>query len=274
MNKFWNFGEPDGPNELRLDGEIASETWWGDEVTPAMFRAELMEHPGDITVWINSPGGDVFAASSIYTALKEHKGRVTVKIEALAASAASIVAMAGDEVLMSPTAYMMIHRAATFAIGNVDDMKEAARTLDEIDAGIADVYAAKTGQSADKILRMMQTTTWIKAASAVELGFADGILYQGEAQDEPATPEPQEGETATASDALEAARQALSQRRAAAMGSACVFAASASADALITRLLNRPESAEPPEPDDDDEARERFALRMKLMRNNIMGGME
>ena len=220
MNKFWNFGEPDGPNELRLDGEIAKESWWGDEVTPAMFRAELMQHPGDITVWINSPGGDVFAASSIYTALKEHKGRVTVKIEAIAASAASIVAMAGDEILMAPTAYMMIHRASTIALGDTDEMKKAQKALDEVDEGIAALYAGKSGQSLDKVAAMMKAETWMNADTAVELGFADGKLYQE------AAPEP--------------------------------------------KIEPRPEP-EPARP--TDTARERFALRMKLMKHIERGGM-
>ena len=100
--KFWNFVISDGKNILRLDGAIAEETWWGDEVTPAAFKAELNECEGDIIVWINSPGGDVFAAAQIYNALKEYPGKVTVKIDGLAASAASVIAMAGDEVLMSP----------------------------------------------------------------------------------------------------------------------------------------------------------------------------
>ena len=91
--RFWNYEEtPDGePAVLRLDGTIASESWWGDEVTPAMFRQELEAHPGDIVVYINSPGGDVIAASQIYTMLMEHKGDVTVKIEGIAASAASVI---------------------------------------------------------------------------------------------------------------------------------------------------------------------------------------
>lgn len=270
MNKFWNFGEPDGPNELRLDGEIASESWWGDEVTPAIFRAELMEHPGDITVWINSPGGDVFAASSIYTALKEHAGRVTVKIEALAASAASIVAMAGDEILIAPTAYMMIHRAATIALGDSDEMRAAARTLDEVDGGIVNLYAMRTGQSADKIERMMKATTWMNAASAVALGFADGMLYSEDAKAQPE----QEG-TSTESGGTPAgpANSSGPRKAAAARAAAVTFAASATADALIARLK---EAGRKPDPKNDqthdDNARERFALRMKLMQK--MGGMK
>ena len=104
--KFWVFqrGDPEkGETVLRLDGPIAKESWFGDEVTPALFLSELERHPGDLTVWINSPGGDVFAASQIYTMLMDHQGKITVKVEGLAASAASVIAMAGGEVLMSPS---------------------------------------------------------------------------------------------------------------------------------------------------------------------------
>jgi HK97 family phage major capsid protein len=121
MRRFWNFIESENSRELRLDGAIAVETWWGDEVTPAAFKSELNAGTGNITVWINSPGGDVFAAAQIYNALKEYSEksrRVTVKIDGLAASAASVVAMAGDEVLMSPVSYMVIHNPATVAIGD------------------------------------------------------------------------------------------------------------------------------------------------------------
>jgi len=101
MQKFWNWtkNESTGERVLYLDGVIASETWWGDEVTPAMFRDELFAGEGDITIYINSPGGDCIAASQIYTMLMEYKGNITVKIDGLAASAASVIAMAGTEVL-------------------------------------------------------------------------------------------------------------------------------------------------------------------------------
>lgn len=100
---FWAFDEGDGGiSTLRLDGPISEDSWWGDEVTPAEFRAELDAHPGDLLVYINSPGGDVFAASQMYAALKDHPGKITVRIDGLAASAASVVAMAGDVVEMAP----------------------------------------------------------------------------------------------------------------------------------------------------------------------------
>ena len=181
MRKFWNFSEENGENILRLDGEIASESWWGDEVTPKMFMSELAEFSGkDITVWINSPGGDVVAGSQIYTALKEHKGQVTVKIDGIAASAASVIAMAGDFVYMSPTSLLMIHDPMTIAIGNENDMEQAIAVLRECKESIINAYALKTGVSRAKISRLMSDETWMNARKAVELGFADKILYTNE----------------------------------------------------------------------------------------------
>ena len=119
-NKFWNWvkNEETNESELFFNGPISEDTWFGDEITPALFRNELSKISGNITVWINSPGGDVFAASQIYTMLRNHNGKVTVKIDGIAASAASVVAMAGDETLITPTGMLMIHNPATIAIGN------------------------------------------------------------------------------------------------------------------------------------------------------------
>ena len=180
--RFWNYEEtPDGqPAVLRLDGTIASESWWGDEVTPAMFREELEAHPGDIVVYINSPGGDVIAASQIYTMLMEHKGSVTVKIEGIAASAASVVAMAGTSVLIAPTAWMMIHNAWSIAMGNKADMRHEAEVLEEIDKGIREAYHIKTGLRDSKLAQMMEDETWMSARTALELGFVDGFIERAE----------------------------------------------------------------------------------------------
>ena len=190
--KFWNFmkvtdqdpGSGAEGFELRLEGPISEESWWGDEVTPAEFREELNQVSGPLTVWINSPGGDVFAASQIYTMLKEYGGKITVKIDALAASAASVVAMAGDETYMAPTALMMIHDPSTLAWGNESDMKEAIKVLKEVKESILNAYEAKTGRSRDELARLMQDEgTWMNAKKAVELGFADGVLYADSAED-------------------------------------------------------------------------------------------
>lgn len=178
--RFWAFEEGGGagqPSTLRLEGPIAEESWWGDEVTPAQFRADLAAHPGDLTVYINSPGGDVVAGSLIYSMLKEHNGQITVRIDGLAASAASVVAMAGDHVEMAPTAYMMIHNAATIAYGNKADMQAAIEMLSEVDRGIRTAYALKTGKSERELVKMMDAETWMSAAKALEDGFIDAIAY-------------------------------------------------------------------------------------------------
>ena len=177
MRHFWNFTVQNNERVLRLDGAISDETWWGDEVTPAAFRADLEAGTGDITVWINSPGGDVFAAAQIYNMLKEYAGKVTVKIDGLAASAASVIAMAGDEILMSPVSHMVIHNPATVAIGDSDEMLRAKEMLDELKEGIVNAYELKTGLPRTGISRLMKEESCFNAKKAVDLGFADGILY-------------------------------------------------------------------------------------------------
>ena len=180
MKKFWNFVRNDaGERVLRLEGPIDEDSFWGDEVTPRMFREELEAEEGDVTVWICSPGGNVFAAAEIYTMLCDHKGRITVKIDSIAASAASVVAMAGDRVLMSPVAMLMIHDPMTIAMGNSKDMEKAIATLNEVKASIINAYQRKTGLSRNKISQLMENETWMNAKKAVELGFADEILFSG-----------------------------------------------------------------------------------------------
>ena len=137
MKKFWNWiKNSDDTRILRLEGPIDEESFWGDEITPQMFRDELESGEGDVTVWINSPGGNVFAAAEIYTMLKDYKGSITVKIDAIAASAASVVAMAGDTVQMSPVAMLMIHDPSTVAMGNTKDMEKAIEVLNEVKESI------------------------------------------------------------------------------------------------------------------------------------------
>ena len=179
MNHFWRWvkNEIGGERSLYLNGAIAEETWFGDEITPQQFRADLISGVGDITVWINSPGGDVFAAAQIYTMLKEYSGSVTVKIDGMAASAASVIAMAGDEVLMSPVSYMLIHNPATIAIGDGAEMLRTKAMLDEIKEGIINAYEAKTKMSRVQISQLMDVESCFNAKKAVELGFADGVLY-------------------------------------------------------------------------------------------------
>ena len=180
--KFWNWvrNENDESRTLFLNGEISDETWYGDEVTPKMFKEELQDGEGDITVWINSPGGDVFAAAQIYNMLMDYKGNVTVKIDGLAASAASVIAMAGPEVQMSPVAMMMIHNPATIAIGDSSEMKKAIDMLDEVKESIMNAYEIKTGLSRSRISHLMDAESWFNAKKAVELGFADKFLFSKE----------------------------------------------------------------------------------------------
>ena len=178
MNKFWNWARDadDGSRTLYLSGTIAEESWFDDDVTPALFKSELQSGSGDITVWINSPGGDCVAASQIYTMLMDYPGHVTVKIDGLAASAASVVAMAGTQVLMAPTAMMMVHNPLTVAIGDSEEMQKAIAMLSEDKESILNAYEIKTGLSRAKLSHLMDAETWMNAKKAVELGFADGIL--------------------------------------------------------------------------------------------------
>lgn len=181
-NKFWNWvkNEDTGATELYFEGPISAETWLGDEITPGLFKSELEQHPGDLTVWICSPGGDVFAASQIYTMLRNHKGKITVKIDALAASAASVVAMAGDETFISPTGMLMVHDPACFASGNKADMEKAIKILEEVKESIINAYEQKCHLSRGKIAKMMSEETWLNAKKALQLGFVDGILFAKE----------------------------------------------------------------------------------------------
>lgn len=195
MKKFWNWIRDDsGGRVLRLEGPIDEESFWGDEITPQMFRDELEADEGDVTVWINSPGGNVFAAAEIYTMLRDYKGAVTVRIASIAASAASVVAMAGDLVQMSPTALLMVHDPSTIAFGNTRDMEKAIDTLNEVKESIINAYKAKTGLSHDRIAKLMEDETWINAKKAVQLGFADEILFEEKAMGKSAEEEKPEQE--------------------------------------------------------------------------------
>lgn len=182
--KFWNWVRNEGePAVLVLNGEISDETWFGDEVTPKLFKDDLDKCQGDISVWINSPGGDVFAAAQIYNMLMDYPHNVTIKIDGLAASAASVIAMAGTEVQMSPVAMMMIHNPMTVAIGDSAEMQRAIAMLDEVKESIMNAYEIKTGLTRAKISHLMDAESWFNAKKAVELGFADKILFSEEAED-------------------------------------------------------------------------------------------
>ena len=178
--KFWRWknqsDEPEAERVLELYGTIAEETWFDDDITPALFKEELMSGSGPVTIWINSPGGDCVAASQIYGMLMDYKGNVTVKIDGVAASAASVIAMAGTKVLMVPTALMMIHNPMTLAIGDSEEMHKAIAMLAEVKESILNAYEIKTGQSRAKLSHLMDAETWMNANRAIELGFADDVL--------------------------------------------------------------------------------------------------
>lgn len=176
---------------LELSGTIAEDSWFDDDVTPQLFKDELNAGSGDITVWINSPGGDCVAAAQIYNMLAGYKGKVTVKIDGIAASAASVIAMAGDTVLVSPVSMLMIHNPATIAWGDHAEMQKAMDMLSEVKESIINAYVLKTGLSRPKLSHLMDAETWMDANKAVELGFADEIMTRAKAEPEK---EPEEGE--------------------------------------------------------------------------------
>ena len=184
MNKkFWNWVKNEEGRTLYLDGAIATETWFEDDITPKIFKQELNAAEGDITIWINSPGGDCIAASQIYNMLMDYKGNVTVKIDGIAASAASVIAMAGTDVFMSPVSMMMIHNPMTIAFGDKVEMEKAIEMLNEVKESIINAYEIKTGLSRTKLSHLMDQESWFNAKKAVELGFADKILFMREDED-------------------------------------------------------------------------------------------
>ncbi len=198
--KFWNWkkakDQETGAEEriLELSGTIAEDSWFDDDVTPQLFKDELNSGTGDITVWINSPGGDCVAAAQIYNILAGYKGKVTVKIDGIAASAASVIAMAGDTVLVSPVSMLMIHNPATMAWGDHAEMQKAMDMLDQVKESIINAYVLKTGLSRPKLSHLMDAETWMDANKAVELGFADDIMARAKAEEEPETDEKENGD--------------------------------------------------------------------------------
>ena len=178
MHKFWEFKALGDVGELFLYGEISDVSWFGDEVTPAQFQKDLAAL-GDISalnVYINSPGGDIFAGFSIYNILQRHKAEKTVHVDGLAASAASVVAMAGDVIKMPENATMMIHNAWTYTSGGAEELRRTADELERLNGQIADIYAARTGKDKDEIAAMMSAETWMSGQEAKEAGFADELI--------------------------------------------------------------------------------------------------
>jgi len=150
---------------------------WTEGVTAKRVSAALRSIGAkDVTVSLNSPGGDFFEGIAIYNLLREHPHKVTVKVVGLAASAASIIAMAGDEIQVAKTGFLMIHNAWVFAIGNRHDLRASADILDEFDGVMAGLYADAAGITAKEAAKMMDDETWMSGQAAVDAGFATSLL--------------------------------------------------------------------------------------------------
>jgi len=166
------------------NSEVWIYEWFGIEATSPNSVSKVIDEANgeDLEVEINSGGGSVFAGSEIYTILKDYKGHVTVKIVGLAASAASVIAMAGNKVMMSPTAQMMIHNVSTYTSGDYRDMEHSAEVLKSANNTIANAYRLKTGKTQEELLKLMDNETWMTAQKAKELGFIDEIMFDEEQQ--------------------------------------------------------------------------------------------
>lgn len=184
MRRFWNWlppepnGDPDAGSVrvLRINGQIADESWFDDDITPNLFAQELNAGTGPVAIWLNSPGGDVVAASQIYNMLLDYPGPVTVNIDGIAASAASVIAMAAGTVAMTPVSMLMIHNPATLAVGDKDELAKALSMLESVKESIVNAYQLKTGLSRAKLSKLMDAETWMDARAAIDLGFADQLL--------------------------------------------------------------------------------------------------
>ncbi|WP_368388391.1 head maturation protease, ClpP-related [Schaalia turicensis] len=185
MRRFWNWLTPEPHNTdpdadavrvLRISGTIAEESWFDDDITPAIFANELNAGSGPVTIWLNSPGGDVVAAAQIYNMLIDYPGTVTVNIDGIAASAASVIAMAATKVAMSPVSMLMIHNPATMAVGDKDELARAMNMLDSVKESILNAYQEKTNLSRAKLSKLMDAETWMDARAAIDMGFADELL--------------------------------------------------------------------------------------------------
>jgi ATP-dependent Clp protease, proteolytic subunit ClpP len=212
VKRFWNWIPPETTNPdtqedvrvLRINGAIAEESWLDDDVTPAVFESELNAGSGPVTVWLNSPGGDVVAAARIYNMLLDYPGTVTVNIDGIAASAASVIAMAASHVAMSPVSMLMIHNPATLAMGDKTELSRALDMLESVKDSIINAYQLKTGLSRAKLSKLMDAETWMDATAAIELGFADELLTgkraptpdkEDEESEEPGEDEPDEDDS-------------------------------------------------------------------------------
>ncbi|HWR66077.1 MAG TPA: head maturation protease, ClpP-related [Bellilinea sp.] len=182
---FWRLTDAteseSGEAEIEFYGYISEYSWWDDDVTPAKFKADLINigKGGPVTVRINSGGGEVYAASVIRAMLMDYPGKVTARIDGLCASAATLVAMAGDVVKMQDSGYFMIHDPSVLTWGNEEELQEAIDFLAKIKEGLVDAYVNKTKMEPEKLAQMMKDTTWMTAKQAHEMGFVDEVITVG-----------------------------------------------------------------------------------------------
>lgn len=188
FERFWNLRSAEdsesGEPEIEFYGPISEYSWFGDEITPKLFKDDLEKHGGGgpVTIRIHSPGGDVFAASAIRAMIVDYPGRVTTRIDGLCASAATYVAMAGDHVVMQDSAFFMIHDPWTITIGGVEELKTTIDFLKTIKNGIVETYQNKTHLEAEELERMMSNETWMTARQAQEKGFVDEVVSVSDAK--------------------------------------------------------------------------------------------
>lgn len=178
IKKFWKLKALDEKTgELTLYGEISNETWWGDEVTPKEFKTDLddLGNIDTLNIYINSPGGDVFAGQAIHSMLKRHKAYKNVYIDGLAASIASVIAMSGDTVFMPKNAMMMLHNPWTIGVGNSEEFRKLAEDLDKIRESLIAAYEGHSALTRDEIISIMDAETWLTATECEEYGFCDVV---------------------------------------------------------------------------------------------------
>lgn len=169
--------------------DVIGADYWGEGVTASRIAGALRSLNGaDVTVNLNSPGGDMFEGLAIYNLLREYEGKVTVKVLGLAASAASIIAMAGDDIQIGRGAFLMIHNCWVYAMGNRHDLAQIASDMEPFDKAMGDIYSVRTGLSKVEVAAMMDEETYIGGSDAVEKGFADRLLSADEISDDDDSP--------------------------------------------------------------------------------------
>lgn len=259
MKRFWNWLTPQetspdsdgGERVLRINGVIAEESWLDDDITPTLFASELNAGSGPVTIWLNSPGGDVVAAARIYNMLLDYPGKVTVNIDGIAASAASVIAMAASTVAMSPVSMLMIHNPATLAMGDKTELSRALDMLESVKDSIINAYQLKTGLSRAKLSKLMDAETWMDATAAIDLGFANEILTskQGstpDKDDEPTKTNPDEGDDPGDGEDEESVSKKVPGRAKNERG--VVFSRKVSEQQLVAQLAMHGKRAAPPGP--------------------------